>query len=432
MSTDSEKTRLLVVDDETGMLSALKRLFFRGPYIVDTCESAKAAMEVLKNNQYDVIISDMRMPEIDGAKLLAHVAQHYPSIKRILLTGYSDQESTVRAVNEGQIHHYFSKPWDSDKLRDTVEMLTKERKNEMLRERMSTKLKSVNESLQKVALSLETQCESARAELNQVTSMYDMAKEEIYQTYEATIKMFAHMINMRLKNAPSLSQTIETDITKFCQFLGLDKTVEDEIRRAGLLYQLGKIGIEDNLLNIPAERRSKPQQETYNKYPGTGADALSALDSLSYTAKIVRHHMENVDGSGFPFGLFGQDIPLGSRILRLVIDYHTFRASERNPLSPQQSFDILREKSGSTYDADLAQAYLAYRSSNAVDGHDGCHAVTSDQIPPNALNGRDLFNREGLLMLAKGSRFTTSILNKLKQYEQLHNVTLTLHVKELL
>jgi response regulator RpfG family c-di-GMP phosphodiesterase len=430
MNENAEKSRLLVVDDESGMLSALKRLFIRGPYVIDTCENAKSAMELLTKQIYDVVISDMRMPEIDGAQLLAHVAEQHPLTRRILLTGYSDQEATVRAINEGHIHRYFAKPWDSGELRETVEKLALERRTELKKIAISSKLKSVNENLQKVAMTLEQQCASAHAELEQVTSMYDMAKEELFQTYETTIKAFTHVINLRLKTSPVMSQVVEDDAVGFCNFLGLDRSVCGEIRHAALLYQLGKIGFDDSIIATPCSKWTRAQQDAYRRYPATGADALAALDAMNYTAKIIRHHMEDFAGTGYPFGLANQDIPLGSRILRIIIDYHTHRSSNKPARGPMSDFDHLKVGSGKVYDPELVQAFLVYRASRAASTDDGCAAIATSQLKPDIINGRDLFNRDGLLLLAKGSRFTPLLIEKLRQYEQLHKIKLTIYIKD--
>ena len=111
---------VLVVDDEAGILSALKRLFRPVGYKVLTAESGAAALEILAAEHVDLIISDMRMPGMTGAQFLAQAKASYPDIVRILLTGYSEVGSTIAAINEGGIYHYLPKPWDEHDLLLTV------------------------------------------------------------------------------------------------------------------------------------------------------------------------------------------------------------------------------------------------------------------------------------------------------------------------
>ena len=98
-----KKGSLLFVDDEKSILKALKRMFVPLGYTVFIAESGKAGLAMLEENEIDLIISDMRMPEMDGAAFLKAAAEQWPEIKRILLTGYADMESAISAVNEGKI-----------------------------------------------------------------------------------------------------------------------------------------------------------------------------------------------------------------------------------------------------------------------------------------------------------------------------------------
>ena len=122
LSTDAqptdlpEKVKILCVDDEASVLKALRRLFEGAGYEVLSYASAHGALKVLEAEEVDVIISDMRMPDLSGDQFLAQAAYISPTSIRILLTGFSDIESTIKAINEGKIHAYLQKPWDNQKL----------------------------------------------------------------------------------------------------------------------------------------------------------------------------------------------------------------------------------------------------------------------------------------------------------------------------
>ncbi|MES2115687.1 MAG: response regulator, partial [Pseudomonadota bacterium] len=103
---------VLFVDDEPNILSALRRLFRPRGYRVLTAESGAEGLEVLEREPVDLVISDMRMPEMDGARFLAQVRQRWPGVLRLLLTGYSDIQSIQDAINCGEIYRYITKPWD--------------------------------------------------------------------------------------------------------------------------------------------------------------------------------------------------------------------------------------------------------------------------------------------------------------------------------
>ena len=114
---------LLCVDDERIILRTLQRLFHRKPYTLLVADSAKNALEIIERSSIDVIVSDMRMPEMDGAALLEKVANAYPSTYRIVLSGYADFASTVAAINLGKINRFINKPWNNDELVNAIEPL---------------------------------------------------------------------------------------------------------------------------------------------------------------------------------------------------------------------------------------------------------------------------------------------------------------------
>lgn len=109
--------KVLLVDDEENILRSLQRILRREPWELTTATSGEEALAILANDKFDVIISDARMPGMDGPTLLAEIRKKYPWTIRILLTGYADINSTVKAINDGQIYRYISKPWDDDELR---------------------------------------------------------------------------------------------------------------------------------------------------------------------------------------------------------------------------------------------------------------------------------------------------------------------------
>ena len=132
MNGNSEIT-LLLVDDEPSILSSLRRLFRPQGYRILSAESGAAALALLEKESVQLVISDMRMPEMDGATLLREVRSRWPGIMRILLTGYADITSTIAAINHGEIYRYIAKPWDDAEMlgivREALERLRLEIEN---------------------------------------------------------------------------------------------------------------------------------------------------------------------------------------------------------------------------------------------------------------------------------------------------------------
>lgn len=117
---NSTSPKILCVDDEHAILSSLRRVFRRQGYNIMTASSGAEALTILESDDFDLLISDMRMPQINGDKLLSEAAQRWPDTARILLTGYSDLESTENAENQGEIYCRIDKPWDDEVLMGKV------------------------------------------------------------------------------------------------------------------------------------------------------------------------------------------------------------------------------------------------------------------------------------------------------------------------
>ncbi len=124
MSVENEATKIpltvLCVDDEINILKSLKRLLYKQDYQLLLAESGALALELMQQHDVHLIISDMKMPAMSGAQLLEKVATSYPDTYRIMLTGYSDMESTIDAINKGKIHRYLHKPWDNQEIINAI------------------------------------------------------------------------------------------------------------------------------------------------------------------------------------------------------------------------------------------------------------------------------------------------------------------------
>ncbi|MCX8070428.1 MAG: response regulator [Thermodesulfovibrionales bacterium] len=130
--------KILIVDDEINVTEALKRIFIDEPYLIITSNSAQEGLKLLYKDKFKVVISDERMPEMSGSEFLSIVRKEFPHIIRIILTGYASLDSAVRAINNGEIYRYLTKPWEETQLRlivrDAVDKFNLEEENRRLLE----------------------------------------------------------------------------------------------------------------------------------------------------------------------------------------------------------------------------------------------------------------------------------------------------------
>lgn len=151
---DTRQT-LLVVDDEANVLRSLKRLFFDSDYKVLTAESGAEGLDMFKKHLIHLVISDFRMPEMDGVEFLTKVKEGYPDIIRIVLSGYADVAAIVSAINEGHIYKFIAKPWNDQELLTTIMRAFEQYDLQRENVRLYTQLQSQNKDLEELTRSLE-------------------------------------------------------------------------------------------------------------------------------------------------------------------------------------------------------------------------------------------------------------------------------------
>ncbi len=312
---------VLLVDDEPLILSSLRRLLRNQPYDLLLAESGEQALQLLESRPVDLVVSDARMPNMDGAALLAEIHRRFPETIRILLTGHADLPTIAKAINEGRIHHYLSKPWNDDELlltlRQSLEYLYSERE----RRRLERLTQEQNDRLQQLNATLEKRVQARTAELQQTADMLDLAYEELKRSYVVGTEVFSLLVNQRLPKDKQTNQQI-IELVRACCASGLvDESDGRDLAMAAALYNIGKLSWNDTLLRSPSDLLYHHDRDRFRGYPELSESLLMSLEPMQDAARLIRHHQEHWDGSGYPDHLKGESIPLGSRLLKLAVDF---------------------------------------------------------------------------------------------------------------
>jgi len=184
---------LLFVDDEENILKALKRLFKPEGYTIFTATSGPSGLEILEQEKINLVISDMRMPEMDGATFLTKTTAFWPETIRILMTGYADLDATIKAINKGQIYRYISKPWDDYDLTQVVKQALRQQHLEEVKCRFEVLIQAQNKRLHDLNKDLEIKVEERTAELREAFELLEKANESIKEQYLTSLKEAAQI-----------------------------------------------------------------------------------------------------------------------------------------------------------------------------------------------------------------------------------------------
>lgn len=432
-TTQAQET-LLFVDDEPNILAALRRLFRPLGYRIFVAESGAAGLEIIGQEHIDLVISDMRMPIMDGAQFLEQVRLKAPDTVRILLTGYADIQSTIDAINKGQIYRYIAKPWEDNDITITVRQALERKRLEREKERLEALTLRQNEELKDLNANLEAKVKARTEEVRQTMGFLQIAHENLKKSFLTSIRIFSNLMELREGQMAGHSRRVADLSRKLAIRLGLKDNEVQDVMIAGLLHDIGKIGLADALLHKPFNMLAGEERREVMKHPVIGQTALMALEQMHGAAKIIRGHHERFDGQGYPDALSGLEIPMGARILGVVNDYDAVQlghiSSKR--LSAQEALLYIKDGRGKRYDPSVCDEFIAMMGGVDAGGDqpkEKDFAVRPADIKPGMVLTRDLVTRSGLLLLAKDYVIDENLVEQLRTFEKVDGQPLTIYVR---
>lgn len=420
--------RILFVDDEQNILASLRRLFRTQGFQVMTADSAKAGLSMLETEAVDLVISDMRMPEMDGARFLEQVRRRWPDTIRILLTGYSDIQSIMDAINRGEIYRYITKPWDDNDIVLVVRHALERHALEREKRRLEALTQQQNEELRALNASLEAKVEARTAELKRAHDALMEANAKLKTSFLTSIKVFSGVIEMRGGKLVGHSRRVADLARRIAIRMGLPAHEVQEVFVAGLLHDIGKIAFSDDLLNTPVGSMNGEELGQYRKHPVRAEQLLMPLEDLRGAARILRSQLERFDGKGAPDGLSGSNIVLGARILALASDYDNLQTGTltQRRLRPDEALPLILQGRGSRYDPQVVDAFQDVISGKVDMPQD--LALPTKSLLPGMVLSRDLISEDGFLLLSAENRLDERVIRLILDFEQSAPKRLTVYV----
>lgn len=428
------RPKVLLVDDEESILNSLRRLLRSQPYDVLLATSGAQALEILTQQPVDLVMSDARMPNMDGATLLAHVHELYPATTRIMLTGYADPAAIIKAINEGRINRYISKPWNDDEMLVTLRQALEHQHSERERQRLERLAQVQNDQLKLLNSTLEKHVAARTAELQQTADMLDLAYEELKHSYVTGTEVFSLLANLRLPPAKQTNRQIIELVRAYCKMHGIDEASSRDLTMAAALYNIGKLSWTDNMMVTPADLLRHTERDRYRGYPKQSESLLMTLDPMKDAARLILHHQERWDGSGFPDRLKGEAIPLGSRLLKLAVDFVELQRGlilERQ-MNSDEALLYLRQYAGKLYDPELVEDFIqvcAAFLSDVVLADPDVKVLGTRELAAGMILARNLNADNGMLLLNAGKVLSELLVDKLISFEAMEGGKYKVFVK---
>ncbi len=318
--SEEKRYKILIVDDEEDNLALLYRTL-RGKYDITKATSAIEALEILKHEQFDCILSDHKMPLMDGVEFLKRVYDIQPKTMRLLVTAYSDVKILIDAINYAKIYRYIKKPYSPDEL-----------------------LMIVENALENYRLKLDNE--------NLIQDLKDL--------FSGTVKAIIEALDAKDSFTLGRSRRVAFYALKIVNKMALTPAEASQIELAGLLHDIGMIGVAEEILN-KSQKLSDEEFEKVKMHVQYSVKILEDIKQLYEITEIIKYHHEHYDGNGYPYGLKGEEIPLGSRIIAIADAYDSMVSNRayRNSLPPEQAIEILQQGAGKQFDPNLVQIFIS-------------------------------------------------------------------------
>ncbi len=329
--------RILIVDDEEVICTVLAKRLGKEGYSCTTANNGKEALNHFYKNSFSLIISDIKMPEMNGIELLQRVKAIDPKMKMIMVTAYPEIDLAVNAMRLGA-YDFIIKPADLDLIVMSV--------------KKALESKRLEEEIEAYHNHMEELVEERTARLQQ-------AYRFLKKSHLDSVKVLAEAIDAKDPYTRGHSDRVKRMSLGIAKQMGFLEERLENLEYGALLHDIGKIGIKDEVLRKQGPLNSEEYQDI-REHPVIGVKIVEGVEFFKDKIPMIRHHHEHYDGSGYPDGLAGEAIPLEARIISLpdAFDAMTSARPHRGIMPLQDVLAELKKCSGKQFDPKVLEIFL--------------------------------------------------------------------------
>jgi|SRR5208282_2241369 len=336
--TNMANDLILVVDDEETIREIVSSMLSKDHFQTRQAANGVEALALLESGEeFDLVLSDLMMPEMDGTALLEKAKERYPALPIIMVTAVHDIQAALMALRNGA-YDYLLKPFERDQLLATVRRALEKRR------------------LQRENDNYRTNLELLVADR---TQQWKSALSDLKKSYDILLEALGDALDLKDKETEFHSRRVTAYSIAIARKMGLPQEEIDVIARGAFLHDIGKMAIPDDILGKPG-KLTADEMEIMRKHAYLGYKMLSKIPFLAEASEIVHAHQERYDGSGYPNKLKGDQIPLGARIFSIA-DTLDAMTMDR-PYRPAQTFEAARKEielwSGRQFDPEIVKIFL--------------------------------------------------------------------------
>jgi putative nucleotidyltransferase with HDIG domain len=333
-----EKEKILVVDDEEAIREVVSTLLDAQGYRCTACANGALGLESFRKDTFDLVLSDIVMPEMDGLKLLTELRSADPDVPVIMVTAMHDISIALEAIRAGA-YDYILKPFEKDQL-----------------------YLSVRRALEHRSLVMENRTYQSDLEhlVAERTQQLSIALHDLEESYDYTLEALGGALDAKDAETEGHCQRVTAFTITIAKAMKVDKGLLRHIARGAFLHDIGKMGVPDSILRKPGPLTPE-ERDIMRRHCQIGFSVLERIPFLKEAAEIVLSHQEFYDGTGYPRGLKGEEIPLGARIFAVAdtLDAMISDRPYRKALPISAARKEIQLYSGKQFDPRVVEVFMA-------------------------------------------------------------------------
>ena len=342
---------ILVGDDEPMIREILRETLEQEGHRISEAENGKVACDRIDSEPFDLVLTDVKMPVMDGFTLMKNLGDMTDQLPVIVITSFSDIDVAVDAIRLGA-YDYIVKPFNISQVTISVKRALERRSLliENLQYKKNLEAKVVQKTIDLIR---------KNKKLEQQAELLEDLLRDLRESYEATLDAMVSAIESRDCETKHHCRRVQAYAVLLGQRLGLTPEELMDISYGALLHDVGKIGVPDSILLKPGKLTDE-EWLIMRKHTLIGHKMISRIKFLKGAADIVLYHHERWDGAGYPYGMVGEDVPVGARIFSVVdtFDAITSKRVYKEAVPIQGAREEIARCAGAQFDPDVVAAFL--------------------------------------------------------------------------
>jgi len=415
------KPTVLVVDDSEADRVILARFLEGHGFSCEKAADGMTAEKILRARRFDVLVSDLRMPRKHGHQLIVETLERPNPPMVVAVTGLMEPKLVADLISRGVVD-VVQKPVPYDMLAVKIRAMFDRRVAEAKKISAAAGAGGGRRGSD-VGHVIQDATTHLREELNRVTETFkgtiaslELQKNAVETDYKDFMRLMGDLMHSGTNPGASHVSRVERLAEYLAKKLRLNHHERQNVSFAALMHDIGQFGMPDEIRMKGYDALHENERENFTHYPVIGAALLSEVKGAEAAAELVEYHAENYNGTGFPHGEKGEDIPLGSRIIRVadgLDNYFRFSGVERNQ---ENAREHLHKEQGKYYDPRLVHL--------AVDGlpeffgeheEDNIQTVEINSVHVGTVVAENIYDKRGQFLAREGVTLSENMLNRLRQ-----------------